>query len=90
MIFFVEIKFTLEFLLSTVQGVADAAPPIEHNKIPINNLFILAPSIHCHNRNMIGLDRLTSNTIPYKYLVSSEALSFFNSRHIDEEMVIPF
>ena len=30
------------------------------------------------------------NTIPYKYLVSSEALSFFNSRHIDEEMVIPF
>ncbi|SQH76676.1 protein of unknown function [Shewanella benthica] len=31
-----------------------------------------------------------TNTIPYKYLVSSEALSFFNSRRIDEEMVIPF
>ncbi|SQH78471.1 protein of unknown function [Shewanella benthica] len=31
-----------------------------------------------------------SYTIPYKYLVSSETLSFFNSRHIDEEMVIPF
>ncbi|MPY26454.1 hypothetical protein FM037_26275 [Shewanella psychropiezotolerans] len=29
-------------------------------------------------------------TIPYKYLVSSEALSFFNSRRIDEEMVFPF
>ncbi|SQH77912.1 protein of unknown function [Shewanella benthica] len=29
-------------------------------------------------------------TIPYKYLVSSETLSFFNSRRIDEEMVIPF
>ncbi|MPY25364.1 esterase/lipase family protein [Shewanella sp. YLB-07] len=29
-------------------------------------------------------------TIPYKYQVSSETLSFFNSRHIDEEMVIPF
>ncbi|SQH74492.1 protein of unknown function [Shewanella benthica] len=30
------------------------------------------------------------NTIPYKYLLSSETLSFFNSRRIDEEMVIPF
>ncbi|SQH77359.1 protein of unknown function [Shewanella benthica] len=30
------------------------------------------------------------NTIPYKYLVSSETLSFFNLRRIDEEMVIPF
>ncbi|SQH75411.1 protein of unknown function [Shewanella benthica] len=34
--------------------------------------------------------KLDTNTIPYKYLVSSETLSFFNSRHIDEEMVIPF
>lgn len=29
-------------------------------------------------------------TIPYKYLVSSETLIFFNSRRIDAEMVIPF
>ncbi|MGX9462991.1 hypothetical protein ACWXWU_17400 [Shewanella sp. A14] len=30
------------------------------------------------------------NTNLIKYLVSSESLSFFNSRHIDVEMVVAF
>ncbi|SQH75734.1 protein of unknown function [Shewanella benthica] len=41
-----------------------------------------------HLKQLNEIDQ--SNTIPYKYLVSSETLSFFNSRRIDEEMVTPF
>ena len=46
--------------------------------------------VHRLERVEYGAAIRLSYTIPYKYLVSSETLSFFNSRHIDEEMVIPF